>query len=105
MHNPSYRMQMTADFAGITVRFVAESQGANFQLPVKRATDTTDRFWIMIARNPNPVAAPLERAQIVAIAVTEPTLATGVSRSLSQSRPAPPQSRNLSPRATMKRGA
>ena len=76
---------MTADFAGITVRFVAESQGANFQLPVKRATDTTDRFWIMIARNPNPVAAPLERAQIVAIAVTEPTWATAVVETIAES--------------------
>src|SRR5262245_15552847 len=62
---------MAANFAGIAIRFMAESQRTNFQSPVKHAANTVRRLWIMIAGNPDPLAAPLHRTQIASIVVTQ----------------------------------
>src|SRR5262245_7939451 len=75
---------MAADFAAIAIRFMAESQRTNFQSPVKHAADTVDGLWIMIAGNPDPLAAPLQRTQISAIVVTQTARAAAVMETVAE---------------------
>ena len=86
MRDARHRMQMAADFAGGAGRQMTEGQRAERQRFLEHAADAVGRLGIVIAGDPDPVAAALQSMQALAVG--------------RHSRAGPPPSWKLSPSAT-----
>ena len=84
MGNTRDRMQMTADFTGCVARQVTEGQRTQGQAVSVRAPDTVRRFGIVIAGEPDPLAAALHAAQAFAIAIAMPRRAAAVVKTVAE---------------------
>src|SRR6185437_1316655 len=84
MRNARDRMQMSGDLAVLPGRQMTEGERAERERDGETAADILRRFRIVIAGDPDPVAAALKRGKFRAVTVREPRRAAAVMEAIAK---------------------